>query len=129
MIALDASALIAFLDSTDVHHERAEQALIEHAGEPLCASVVTLAATLVGPARRGHAGRIRAVLDELGVEAVPLRPGAEIELASLRASSELRLPDCCVLLAARQCAASILSFDDRLRARAADHGLIVVSPG
>ncbi|CAN5270673.1 hypothetical protein BH20ACT16_BH20ACT16_13150 [soil metagenome] len=34
----------------------------------------------------------------------------------LRASTKLKLPDCCVILAAQQARGTILTFDDRLAA-------------
>lgn len=43
----------------------------------------------------------RAALDELEVEQVPLGDDASMRLAELRADTGLKLPDCCVLLAAQ----------------------------
>lgn len=41
---------------------------------------------------------------------------AAVRLASLRATTRLKLPDCCVVLAAQQHAAAVLTFDGRLAA-------------
>jgi predicted nucleic acid-binding protein len=123
VITLDASVLIAHLDSTDALHGRARKALRHHAGAPLHASVVTLAEVLVGPARRGEAQRIAAVIGSMGVEPAPLRSHDALLLAELRCATGLRMPDCCVLLTAQAMGMAILSFDDRLRRAAAAHGL------
>ena len=50
---------------------------------------------------------------------IPLGADAPTRLARLRAETGLKLPDCCVLLAAQDASASsVLSFDDRLSAAA-----------
>jgi hypothetical protein len=54
------------------------------------------------------------VLARLGVSEVALGDDAAVRLAHLRAETGLRLPDCCVLLAAERTGHGIASFDDRL---------------
>jgi predicted nucleic acid-binding protein len=120
VIVLDASVLIAHLDDRDAFHARAEEALLRAADQPLGCSPITLAEVLVGPARQGQLDAARAALRELEVAQIPLGDGAPIQLAGLRAETGLKLPDCCVLLAAQDAAAeSVLTFDDAL-ARAAE---------
>ena len=125
MIVLDASVLIAHLESTDAHNERATQLLVDAAGEAFAASPLTLAEVLVGPARVGRVNAARSALRELAVATVPLAEDASTRLAIIRATTRLRLPDCCVLLAAETAQASIATFDDRLATSAADLGLEV----
>lgn len=50
---------------------------------------------------------------------------APSRLARLRAATTLKMPDCCVLLAADQLADAIATFDDRLADVARNHGLAV----
>ena len=126
MIVLDASVLIAHLDSRDAQHDRALQALTAAGGEPLGASVITLAEVLVGPARAGRLDDARLALEELDVTSVALPPDAAVRLASLRAQTTLHLPDCCVLLAAQTESASILTFDERQGKAATQFDLDVV---
>ena len=115
MIVLDASVLIAHLDERDALHARAEEALERAASEPLGCSSVTLAEVLVGPARHGRLDAARTVLAELEVAEIPLGADAAVRLATTRAEVGLKLPDCCVLLAAQEAAAhAILTFDDAL---------------
>lgn len=123
MIVLDASVLIAHLDTEDAHHERATQLLLDTVDEALGASPLTLAEVLVGPARAGRAGLAEGALRELGVQVVPLGADAPRELAELRVRTRLRLPDCCVILAARTTGGSVATFDDRLHRAAAELGL------
>ena len=121
MIVLDASVLIAHLDGRDARHARAEEELQAAAGEPFGSSTITLAEVLVGPARRDRLSVAATAIETLGVAEIPLGADAPARLARLRAQTGLKLPDCCVLLAAQDAAArSILSFDERLVA-AAEH--------
>ena len=114
MIVVDASVLIAHLDERDALHEQAVERLLAAAGETLGASTLTLAEVFVGPARRGRLGDARAAITALEVEEIPLASGAAGDLATLRAETGLKLPDCCVLLAARETGASgVLTFDER----------------
>lgn len=119
MIVLDASVLIAHLDERDEHHEHATAALIDAADQRLGASPLTVAEVLVGPAAVGRLDRASAALRELGITEVPLGRDAGARLASLRAGTGLKLPDCCVLLAAEDAnAEKVISLDDRLAAAA-----------
>lgn len=121
MIIVDASVLIAHLDEHDRQHERAVERLLEAAEHSLGCSPITLAEVLVGPARHDRLDAARNAVVALGVEEVPLAGDAPARLASLRADTGLKLPDCCVLLAAQDAgAATVLTFDDRL-AKAARH--------
>ena len=123
MIVLDASVLIAHLDERDALHSRAETALMDNASLPLAASPLTVAEVLVGPARVGRADDAIGVLRALGITEVPFPEDASTRLADLQARTGLKLPDCCVLLAAEAAPAeAVLTFDDRLQAEAARHG-------
>lgn len=127
MIVLDAGVLIGHLDATDSHHERACELLLLAAdqNEPLGASPITLAEILVGPARAGRLDQARAALNQLGVCSVALAQDAPVRLATLRVETALKMPDCCVLLAADQSGAAIATFDGRLADAGRSHGLTV----
>lgn len=127
MIVLDASVLIAHLDAHDAHHSRATELLFDAIGDVLGASPLTVAEVLVGPARTGRADLAEGALRELGVSVVPLELDAPRKLAELRVRTQLRLPDCCVLLAARTAGGYVATFDDRLHRAAAELGLL--APG
>lgn len=129
MIVLDASVLIGHLDGRDPHHDSA-RALLETSGtEPLGASAITLAETLVGPARAGRLEEAQAALTRLGVSELTLDKGAPRRLAQLRADTGLKLPDCCVLAAAQQSKGTVASFDANLVGAARKLGLKTVRSG
>ena len=114
MIVLDASVLIAHLDGADQHHADAQRLLEASGEEPLGASAITLAETLVSPARAGRLADAEAALRQLGVGELALGENTPSRLAKLRAEVGLKLPDCCVLLAAQEHAGIVASFDSDL---------------
>jgi hypothetical protein len=81
VIVLDASVLIARLDQRDDHHDRASRLLADTGAEPLGASTITLAETLVAPAGAGRVEDAVAALDRLGVTELSL--GNEAPAASV----------------------------------------------
>jgi predicted nucleic acid-binding protein len=123
VIVLDASVLIAHLDARDSHHARAEELLEATGGEPLGASPITLAETLVAPARASRLEEARAVLDRLGVDELSFGEDAAGRLAQLRADTAHKLPDCCLLLAAQERDGTVASFDSDLVETARELGL------
>jgi predicted nucleic acid-binding protein len=124
VIVIDASVLIAHLDERDASHARAGDALLGAADRRLGCSPITLAEVLVGPARRERLAAARAAVADLEIEEIPLGDDAPARLATLRAESGLKLPDCCVLLAAQDAAAdAVLTFDDALAREAERLGL------
>jgi predicted nucleic acid-binding protein len=126
LIVLDASVLIAHLDADDAHHARATALLADAGSNALGVSPLTLSEVLVGPARAGQLDRATSVLDQLHIAAQWLPADAAVRLASLRAETNLKLPDCCVLLAAEQTQAALATFDHRLAATGEQRGLAVL---
>ena len=123
MIILDARVLIAHFDAQDALHEDARNLLRSVADESFRTSPITQAAVFAGPARAGRLDRAVAALAQLGVRTVPMEADAPMRLAMLRAETGLKLPDCCVLLAAEQLGdARIATFDDQLYAVARQRG-------
>jgi predicted nucleic acid-binding protein len=114
VIVLDASVLIAYLDGDDDHHERAEELLAREIDDEFAVNSLTLAEVLVVPARENRMPAVRAALDALEVRELSFPADAGIKLAQLRAATMLKMPDCCVLLAAEDSNARLASFDDRL---------------
>lgn len=125
MIVLDASVLIGHLDGRDRHHKRATSLLLENAGASLGASSISLAETLVAPARSGKLDAARDALEMLSIHELSFVAGAPARLARLRAETGLKLPDCCVLLAAQDHDGAVASFDSALCRSASALGLPV----
>jgi predicted nucleic acid-binding protein len=129
MSVLDASLMIAVLDAGDAHHDAALRLVRGEiqADRRLVCSPITLAEVLVGPTRSGHLERARAALGLMGVDVAALPPDAPERLAQLRVRTLMKMPDCCVLLAALDGGCSdgasggdcVLTFDERLAKAAA----------
>jgi predicted nucleic acid-binding protein len=114
LIVLDASVLIAFLDGDDKHHAAAEQLLAQAIDEDLAVNSLTLAEVLVVPVRDGRLDRVLAAFQALDVQELPFPADTALRLAKLRAATGLKMPDCCVILAAEAAGAAVASFDERL---------------
>jgi len=119
LIVLDASVLIALVEAADPHHERAARLLAGHADQEFGISPITLAEFLVGPVRAGRVRAARSAVAALDLQTLDLPDDAGLRLARLRVTSGLRMPDCCVLLAAQVADAAIATFDQRLERAAA----------
>ncbi len=126
---LDASVLIAFFNSDDAHHEAALDILDAAADDDLLLSSISLAEVLVGPARSGNEESVLRALGRLEVDEEVLPADAAVQLARLRARTGLKLPDCCVLLAAQTASAqAVATFDARLAQVARERGLRATGP-
>lgn len=130
-MVIDSSVLIAYLDGHDEHHARAVALLVREIDDDFGANSLTIAEVLVGPARAGRIEDGRRVLAELELAEVPFPDSTAVKLAVLRALTQLKMPDCGVLLAAEQLAAQhedvrVASFDHRLTVAARARGLAVI---
>ena len=101
MIALDASVLVAHLSPFDAHHDAATGILLAAADEPLLVHAITMAAVLVGGVKIGKGAEMRADLQAAGILIAGRDDDEPLRVAELRATTGLRLPDCCVLDIAR----------------------------
>lgn len=122
---LDANVLIAALDPTEALHRRTAELLTTHAGTPFHTPELTLAECLVAPARAGIEAVALGRLRSIGVETVTLDDVA-MDLARIRASTGLRMPDAIVLLASERTGEPLGTFDTRLAAAARTRGLQVL---
>ena len=83
------------------------------------------AAAVGGNTSRRAPQNPRALLHELDVTSVRLLDNAPARLAVLKAGTGLKLPDCCVLLAAEQTHGAVATFNDRLANAATGRGLAI----
>jgi predicted nucleic acid-binding protein len=126
VIVLDASVLIAYLDAEDAQHQAAESLLAREIDDEFTANPLTLAEVLVGPTRAGRLEAARSALRELEVSERPFPVDTAVRLARLRSDTGLRMPDCCVLLAAVGVSARVAAFDDRVIRAAEGLGLVAL---
>ncbi len=125
MITLDASFVIAYLSSQDPHHEEAYSYLRRAAGEDLLIHSLNLAEVLVGGVRAGRGEEMLHDLESIGLQVAPRPEGEPLRLATLRAGSGLKLPDCCALDTALSTRSTLATFDGALAAAATQRHLAV----
>lgn len=118
--------MIAVLDPLDAHFEAARQLFLENTSERLGAHRLTVAESLVLATRATHGPAAASTLAALGVGYFD-EPDDPLALAELRATTGLRMPDCCVLYVALREKGRLATFDARLAAAAARSGVVVVT--
>jgi predicted nucleic acid-binding protein len=116
LTVLDASIIVAYFTAADEHHDDALMILRE--ADALAASALTVTEALVEPVRKGDIGP-SAVLGELGIRLVPIDENGVLPLARLRAETNLKVPDCCVIHAAAVLDADAIGTRDRRLGKAA----------
>lgn len=119
LTVLDASVLIGVLDSDDVHHAAARDALTARLGlgDALVVPATAYAEALVGPVRRGPeaAATVDAFLGALPAQVAPATAGIARRAAGIRAEhgGRLRLPDAFVIATALELGADRIVTADR----------------
>lgn len=119
---VDASVVIALLNTEDAHHSRAAGLLVEAPEEDLHIPAMTLAEALVWHVRAGTGERALEVLEDLGLRLIESQEDP-LELARVRAESGLRMPDCIVLHHALTRDEALATMDERLTRVAGERGL------
>jgi predicted nucleic acid-binding protein len=127
VIALDASVLIAHLSPVDANHAAGTAILIDATPGSMLVHTLTMAEVLVGGVRIGRGTDMRDDLRGAGVDIAPHDADEALRLAELRASTGLKLPDCCVLDVAIQHHGSLATFDTALASAAQHRGVAVLS--
>ncbi|WP_206446387.1 PIN domain-containing protein [Agrococcus sp. KRD186] len=121
MNVVDANVVVGFLDSTNANHARAVELLGARESEPLVMHEVTMAEVLAGPAQvdRAAAERVWTSMLQMGIRQAATA-ASPLDVAQLRASTGLPIPDCLVILTAGKPATGhpILTFDEWLAAKA-----------
>jgi predicted nucleic acid-binding protein len=114
LIVLDASVVIAHLDSSDALHDAATSALLEHAEDDLRLPASAYAETLIDPTARGRLEEARERIAAMELLVVPLDETIAERAASVRVRHRgLRLPDALVLATAQELGADIVLTGDR----------------
>jgi len=116
-LILDASVLIALLDSEDSHHEAAVEAVERDdlAARELITPASAYSAAVVAFARADRLDEARNAIAGMGISVTPMTTEIAERAASLRAQHEtLRLPDAIVLATALDLEGELMTYDHRL---------------
>ncbi len=122
IIVLDANVLIALLDASDAHHDWAVELLLAHADAEFSLSALTWAECLVHPARSGRLEEVIAQVSTLQLDIEEFAEVDAVQLATVRATHSLRMPDAIVLHTAMQRGAALATTDGALARAAAATG-------
>jgi len=128
VVVLDASALIALASSKDPHHQWALEMFRDTASFDLQITALSKAEALVHPARNGKLDKFQKLVSGLGVEVTPIEGEDAAKLATLRATTSLKMPDICVLHQAMKVKGSIATTDKELAKAAKSKGVGVFAP-
>lgn len=128
LVVLDASALIALVSSKDPHHNWALEMFRDTASFELQMSALTQAEVLVHPARAGKLEKFLKLIRGLGLEITPIEEADSSKLASIRSTTNLKMPDAVVLHQAMKVKGSIATTDNKLAQVAKANGLGVFKP-
>ena len=128
LVVLDASALIALYSSRDVHHGWAIDLFMKTVDSELVIPALTFAEVLARPIQVGKRNEFQRSIEKLGLRVLPLDAGASIELANLRASTRLKMPDAVVLHRAQAAQAALATTDLKLAMVARERGVPVFAP-
>ncbi|MBE1874795.1 type II toxin-antitoxin system VapC family toxin [Myceligenerans pegani] len=125
MIVADANIVIAASRPEHVHHGEATRIVVEHGRDGIVLHSLTMAEVLVGPAKSGAQVEARQKLQEAGFGLSPEGDPSPEELALVRATAALKMPDACVLATAERLKADVATFDARLAREARARGVRV----
>lgn len=127
-LVADASFIIALLNPRDAHHTWAQSVFSLHEREDIRTTTINLAEAMVRPYQTGQAVDFEEALAELEIHVWNVREGDESELAELRASSRLKMPDALVLFCAIRTASSVATADRALAVTVRQSGLKAYCP-
>ncbi|MEP6843950.1 MAG: PIN domain-containing protein [Pseudolysinimonas sp.] len=125
VIVLDANVLIGFLDATDPHHTASRELLERRFVDGFASSVLTVAEALVHPTRVQRQDAAMTALMSIGVRVIPLDASEAAELARVRHSYRLRMPDAVALHTAIRTGSELATFDEALITAAGRAGVSV----
>jgi len=127
VIILDANVLIGFLDSSDPHHAASTELLERRFVDGFASSVLTVAEALVHPTRIDRQDAAMTALLSIGVRVIPLEATDATELARVRNSYRLRMPDAVALHTAIHTGSELATFDEALVAAAGRAGVSIAT--
>lgn len=129
MLVADANIVIAASNPAHVHHAEATAIVLDHGRDGIVLHSLTMAEVLVGPARGGDQAVARQQLEAAGFRPSPTGDPAPEDLALVRATTALKMPDACVLATAEHLRADLATFDTRLAREAHARGVTVLGLG
>jgi PIN domain nuclease of toxin-antitoxin system len=127
-LVLDASVLIALYNDKDAHHKWAVDLMFQSPAETFHMSSMNLAEVAVQPMRLGIESKFHDGIRGLNIEISGLSQDAGFELARIRATTNVPMPDCCALQLVLEKDASLATCDKAQAKAAKALGIEVFQP-
>jgi predicted nucleic acid-binding protein len=127
-LVLDASVLIALYNDKDFHHKWAIDLMFQSTAETFHMASLNLAEVAVQPAKLGITKKFFAGISQLNLEISGLGEHDALELATIRATTNVPMPDCCVIQLAQAKSSPIATADRALGRAAQALGIEVFQP-
>lgn len=125
VIVLDANVLIGFLDRNDPHHAACVSLLERRLIDGFSSNVLTVAEALVHPTRANRQDAALASLTRIGVQIVPVEESDAADLARIRTTYRVRMPDAVALHTALKTGSELATFDETLATAAERAGVLI----
>jgi predicted nucleic acid-binding protein len=122
VIVVDASVVVAATEPGDIHHRRAVEFLAATPPEELFIHPLTLAEVLVGGVRQSQGQALAKAITAAGLTTPAMEP-TPLQLATVRVTTGLKMPDAVVVATAQTLGASIATFDLDLAKKATAVGV------
>jgi PIN domain nuclease of toxin-antitoxin system len=127
-LVLDASVLIALYNDKDAHHKWAVDLMFQSPAEDFHMSSMNLAEVAVQPMRLGIETKFNDGIRGLNIKVSGLSQDAGFELARIRATTNVPMPDCCALQLVLEKDASLATCDKAQAKAAKALGIEVFQP-
>jgi predicted nucleic acid-binding protein len=128
VVVFDANVLIALCLTTDAHHSWALDVFRFTQGSNLMVSAMTYSEFLIRPEREDFLNHMLNCIKQLGLEVTPIDADNALALTSVRAKTNLRMPDAVVLQTAIEHSAAIATTDEKLAKAARKLDIPVYQP-
>ena len=127
-LVLDASVLIALYNDHDSHHGWAVDLMFQSPADTFHMSSMNLAEVAVQPMRLGIEEKFNAGVRGLNIQLTGLSKTSATELARIRATTNVPMPDCCALQLALEKGAALATCDKAQAKAAKTLGVEVFEP-
>jgi predicted nucleic acid-binding protein len=129
VVVLDAGVPIALYSKGDPNQQWAMELFSRASDWELQISALTQAEIMVHPARAGKLDQFQRSLNQLGLAVQAIEPADAADLARLRSTTNLKMPDVVVLHQAIKSGGAIATTDKALATKARNLGIVTFDSG
>ncbi len=123
-LILDSDALLAIMNSDDIHHKSIKKRLLQSKAR-LSISVVSYSEALVYPFEKNNYGAMSEAIMTFVDEIVDVTVSIATKAAQMRAATKIKLPDALIAATAIDKGLTLLTFDEKLARKTPGAELLV----